>query len=114
MIDVNAITELLIQHSQSTGFDKSLEMLTQTLKQLTDPNKAASPAATASSFPQNNPLENLLIKTLQTPIAPPVLPPQMWFNPNPVPPFFPSPSSQRSNPNSMDFHPQHQFPNQRN
>jgi hypothetical protein len=33
MIDVNLITDLLIQHSQSTGFEKSLEMLTQTLRQ---------------------------------------------------------------------------------
>ena len=46
MIDVNVITELLIQHSQSTGFEKSLEMLTQTLRQLTDPTAAPKPPKT--------------------------------------------------------------------
>ncbi|CAF0787158.1 unnamed protein product [Adineta ricciae] len=125
MIDVNLITDLLIQHSQSTGFEKSLEMLTQTLRQLTDSNPAALPTptstATSSQLIQSNPFENLLMKRLQPAVpqpvlAPPVVP-QIWFNPNTpqatypaaaVPPFFPP-----SNP-SMDFHSQQQYPNQRN
>lgn len=120
MIDVNAITELLIQHSQSTGFDKSLEMLTQTLRQLTDPN--------VNALPQTNPLENLLMKSLQTPpiSAPPVLPTPMWFNPtataaappattypSSMPTYFPPQTGQRSNSTSLDFHSQQQFSNQR-
>jgi len=131
MIDVNLITDLLIQHSQSTGFEKSLEMLTQTLRQLTDPNvpQAIStttiPTTTTSSQQSNqlsqaNPFENLLMKRLQPPIPPPVAP-QVWFNsttpqsfPSSVPPFFP-PSSQRPPNVSVDFHSQQQqYQNQRN
>jgi hypothetical protein len=126
MIDVNLITDLLIQHSQSTGFEKSLEMLTQTLRQLTDPNV---PSTTTSSQPssqlsQSNPFENLLMKRLQPSIPPPVLPPTIaspvWFNsttpqtfPSSVPPFF-SPSGQRPPNASIDFHSQQQYQNQRN
>ena len=82
MIDVNLITDLLIQHSQSTGFEKSLEMLTQTLRQLTDPNGAttSSPSQPSNQLAQSNPFENLLMKRLQPPIPPPVLPPPVWFN----------------------------------
>ncbi|UJR23316.1 hypothetical protein I4U23_026330 [Adineta vaga] len=127
MIDVNLITDLLIQHSQSTGFEKSLEMLTQTLRQLTDPNTVTLPTPmTTSSASQSsnqlnssNPFENLLMKRLQPTIPPPVLlppvAPQVWFNPTTsqsysptVPPFYPP-----SNP-SMDFHSQQQYQNQRN
>lgn len=125
MIDVNLITDLLIQHSQSTGFEKSLEMLTQTLRQLTDPNLPPSiPTPTANSqssnqLSQSNPFENLLMKRLQPPIPPPGAP-QVWYNPtNPqsfsssVPSFFP-PSGQRSTNTSVDFHSQQQYQNQRN
>ena len=115
MIDVNLITDLLIQHSQSTGFEKSLEMLTQTLRQLTEPN--VSPTINNSTQPsQSNPFESLLMKRLQ-----PNVPPQVWFNsPTPstystsVPPFF-SPSSQQSTNTSGDYRSQQQhYPNQRN
>lgn len=120
MIDVNLITDLLIQHSQSTGFEKSLEMLTQTLRQLTEPN--APPAITNSTQPtnnqisQSNPFENLIIKGLQ-----PTVSPQVWFNSSTppayspsVPPFFSS-SSQSSTNTSMDYRSQQQhYPNQRN
>ena len=123
MIDVNAITELLIQHSQSTGFDKSLEMLTQTLRQLTDPNASAAAAAAPNALLPANPLENLLMKSLQTPpIAAPVLPTPMWFNPSApstypssVPSYFTPQTGQRSNSSTMDFHSQQQqYQNQRN
>jgi len=130
MIDVNLITDLLIQHSQSTGFEKSLEMLTQTLRQLTDPNApSAIPTTATSSQPssqisQTNPFENLIMKRLQPPIPPPVLPPpvapQVWFNStapqtfsSTVPPFFP-PSGQRPSNTPVDFHSQQQYQNQRN
>jgi hypothetical protein len=128
MIDVNLITDLLIQHSQSTGFEKSLEMLTQTLRQLTDPNIAPAVATSsqqASQLSQSNPFENLLMKRLQPPIpptvlSPPVVAPQVWFNsptpqtfPSVVPPFFPS-SGQRPSNTSVDFHSQQQYQNQRN
>jgi len=125
MIDVNLITDLLIQHSQSTGFEKSLEMLTQTLKQLTESNAQQSTVAASLPSQSANPFESLLMKRLQPPIAPPVLPPpvapQVWFNtttppqtfPASVPPFFP-PNNQRSTNTSVDFHSQQQYPNQRN
>jgi hypothetical protein len=124
MIDVNLITDLLIQHSQSTGFEKSLEMLTQTLRQLTDPNvPSAIPTTTSSQsssqLSQSNPFDNLLMKRLQPPIPPPVVP-QVWFNStapqtfsSTVPPFF-SPSSQRPPNVPVDFHSQQQYQNQRN
>lgn len=122
MIDVNMITDLLIQHSQSTGFEKSLEMLTQTLRQLTDPNTISLPGAPtasalsqpASQAAQSNPFENLLMKRLQPPIPPPgpppVAAPPMWFNPAAAvaPPFYPP-----ANP-SIDFPSPQQYPNQRN
>jgi hypothetical protein len=118
MIDVNLITELLIQHSQSTGFEKSIEMLTQTLRHLTEPNTTTStpPSSSSSSqpsshMPQSNPFENLLMKRLQPPIPPPV-PPQVWFNSS-GPPFFPTPV-QRPPTTSIDFHSQQQYQNQRN
>jgi hypothetical protein len=128
MIDVNLITDLLIQHSQSTGFEKSLEMLTQTLRQLTDPNALPTTATTSSQpssqLSQPNPFENLLMKRLQPPIPPPGLPPsvapQVWFNsstpqtfPSSVPPFF-LPSGQRTPNTPVDFHSQQQYQNQRN
>jgi hypothetical protein len=121
MIDVNLITDLLIQHSQSTGFEKSLEMLTQTLRQLTDPNVSQTTSSQPSSqISQSNPFENLLMKRLQPPIPPPVAP-QVWFNsttpqsfPSSVPPFFPS-SGQRPPNAPVDFHSQQQqYQNQRN
>jgi hypothetical protein len=127
MIDVNLITDLLIQHSQTTGFEKSLEMLTQTLRQLTDPNVVSTIPTTATSsqpssqISQSNTFENLLMKRLQPPVLPPPVGPQVWFNPtNPqtfsssVPPYYP-PSGQRPPPNaSVDFHSQQQYQNQRN
>jgi hypothetical protein len=123
MIDVNLITDLLIQHSQSTGFEKSLEMLTQTLRQLTDPNVATASTSSqqASQLSQSNPFDNLLMKRLQpTVLSPPVVAPQVWFNsptpqtfPSVVPPFFPS-SGQRPSNTSVDFHSQQQYQNQRN
>lgn len=121
MIDVNTITELLIQHSQSTGFEKSLEMLTQTLRQLTDANSASS--QTNSTLPSANPFDNLLIKRLQTPIvqtsisttgnaATPV-----WFNPTAsatysaqIPTFFQTNPA----PTSINFSPQQKYQNPRN
>lgn len=135
MIDVNLITDLLIQHSQSTGFEKSLEMLTQTLRQLTDPNATTSSSssttaapATASiqpsnQLPQSNPFENLLMQRLQPSIPQAVIPPpatsQIWFNstapqtyPTTVPSFFPSAGQQPSGV-SMDFHSLQQYQNQR-
>jgi hypothetical protein len=123
MIDVNLITDLLIQHSQTTGFEKSLEMLTQTLRQLTDPNVVSAistpttnSSQTSSQISQSSTFENLLMKRLQPPVAP-----QVWFNPttpqtfsSTVPPYFP-PSSQRSSSNApVDFHSQQQYQNQRN
>ena len=82
MIDVNAITELLIQHSQSTGFEKSLEMLTQTLRQLTDTNTTSS---SVGSLPTPNPFDNLLMKRLPNNTVPPPTTsnstPQLWFTP---------------------------------
>ncbi len=123
MIDVNLITDLLIQHSQSTGFEKSLEMLTQTLRQLTDPNVATASTSSQpiSQLSQSNPFDNLLMKRLQpTVLSPPVVAPQVWFNsptpqtfPSVVPPFFPS-SGQRPSNTSVDFHSQQQYQNQRN
>jgi hypothetical protein len=123
MIDVNLITDLLIQHSQSTGFEKSLEMLTQTLRQLTDPNVSQTTSSQPSSqISQSNPFENLLMKRLQPSIPPPVLPPTVaspvWFNsttpqtfPSAVPSFY-SPSGQRPSNSSIDFHSQQQYQNQ--
>lgn len=135
MIDVNLITDLLIQHSQSTGFEKSLEMLTQTLRQLTDPNAISSSTTTTATtsttstqpsnqLPQANPFENLLLKRLQPTIPPTVLPPtvtsQVWFNPttpqtfqSSVPPYFTLPGQQTSNV-PMDLHSLQQYQNQRN
>ncbi|CAF1304314.1 unnamed protein product [Rotaria magnacalcarata] len=138
MIDVNLITDLLIQHSQSTGFEKSIEMLTQTLRQLTDPNAISSSAATATTtttittnstqqsnqLSQSNPFENLLMKRLQPMIPSAVLAPpvtsQVWFNsttpqtlPSSMPPFFPLPGQQTTNV-PMDFHSLQQYQNQRN
>ncbi|CAF3792205.1 unnamed protein product [Adineta steineri] len=137
MIDVNLITDLLIKHSQSTGFEKSLEMLTQTLRQITDPNVVSIPTTTtapsssststsqpSSQYSQSNPFENLLMKRLQPPIPPSVLPtpvvPQVWYNPaapqtypTPVPPFYP-PTNQHPSNTSMDYHSQQQYQNQRN
>lgn len=129
MIDVNAITELLIQHSQSTGFEKSLEMLTQTLRHLTDAN-ATGASASSHQLPSANPLENLLMKRLQTPIHPtgvlPTAAAPAWFNPaaataafsSAVPPFYPSPpttaaASTRPPTASLDYHSQQQYQNQR-
>jgi hypothetical protein len=63
---VNLITDLLIQHSQSTGFEKSLEMLTHTLRQLTESNTSTTNSSQSSS----NSLENLLIKRLQSSVQP--------------------------------------------
>lgn len=137
MIDVNLITDLLIQHSQSTGFEKSLEMLTQTLRQLTDPNTgspvpttATATATTATSsqsssqLAQSNTFENLLLQRLQPSIPPTVLPTpvtsQVWFNstapqtyPSAVPPFFPATTGQQPPNVSMDFHSLQQYQNQR-
>lgn len=127
MIDVNLITDLLIQHSQSTGFEKSLEMLTQTLRQLTDPN--VSSAISTSIQPSNqisssNPFESLLMKRLQPSVPPPpAVAPQVWFNSTTPPTYSPSappfysPSGQRSTNPSVDYHPQQQqqhYSNQRN
>jgi hypothetical protein len=141
MIDVNAITELLIQHSQSTGFDKSLEMLTQTLRQLTDTNASTATASSPSQqLAQTNPFENLLIKRLPTSIPTSGLTPpnvsQVWYNPaasstftHSLPPFFPRPltsqssssqstsassTAQRSLSTSIDFHSQQQYQNEQN
>jgi hypothetical protein len=128
MIDVNLITDLLIQHSQTTGFEKSLEMLTQTLRQLTDPNVASAIPTTSSSQPssqisQSSTFENLLLKRLQPPqpVLPPPVAPQVWFNPatsqtfsSNVPSYY-TPSGQRPSPNaSIDYHSQQQYQNQRN
>ncbi|CAF4921126.1 unnamed protein product [Rotaria sp. Silwood1] len=135
MIDVNLITDLLIQHSQSTGFEKSLEMLTQTLRQLTDPNAippttttttTATSSQPSNQLPRTNPFENLLMKRLQPSIPQTVLPPpppvssQVWFNSttpqtfsSSVPPFFPLSGQQPPNV-PMDFHSLQQYQNQRN
>ena len=122
MIDVNAITELLIQHSQSTGFEKSLEMLTQTLRQLTDANATSASSQSSHQLAPANPLENLLMKRLQAPIGSSVVPgpPQVWFNPaaptafsSSVPPFFPSPTTTRPPTAPIDYHSQQQYQNQR-
>ena len=132
MIDVNLITDLLIQHSQSTGFEKSLEMLTQTLQQLTDSNPipsltsttTTSSAHSSSHLPQSNPFGNLLMKNLQPPIPPTVLPPpttsHVWFNSttpqtfqSSVSPFLP-PSGQQAPNAPMNFHSLQQYQNHRN
>lgn len=127
MIDVNLITDLLIQHSQSTGFEKSLEMLTQTLRQLTDPNvqtsiptPISSTSQSSNQLSQTNPFENLLMKRLQPPIPPPPVTSQVWFNPtnsqafsSTVPPYYP-PTGQQSTNTSADFHSHQQYQNQRN
>ena len=120
MIDVNVITELLIQHSQSTGFEKSLEMLTQTLRQLTDPTAGPTTLSQpVNQLTQSNALEDLLMKRLQPPVGSSV-PPQAWFNAgtppafsSSVPPLFSSPG-QRPSTSSIDFHNQHPYHNQRN
>lgn len=122
MIDVNLITDLLIQHSQSTGFEKSLEMLTQTLRQLTDPNLPSGISTTQPSnqISQSNPFENLLMKRLQ-PAS--VVTPPVWFNSTTPPTYSPSvpsyfsSSGQQSATSSVDYHSQQQqqhYSNQRN